>query len=197
MFVCGCAGPGNGKYCCPKIYFNHRCFSGPYLNKGRIAELPQFIGPGNCVLVLKEVSRREFCWQRHIHWWQHHGGIHGKAIKHLSLMAAVQKIQSKILKHPNAVQVLRGSRMQIIVLICFVCTCEREFRLHKCSRKKLESPKLQLLTFSVFSLLIIYLYIKTCRFKLSLFCVKPLEFCDVLLVSYTGSDSADKLSLQA
>ncbi|KAL0978560.1 hypothetical protein UPYG_G00172170 [Umbra pygmaea] len=48
-------GPGNGKYCCPKIYFNHRCFSGPYLNKGRIAELPQCIGPGNCVLVLKEV----------------------------------------------------------------------------------------------------------------------------------------------
>ncbi|XP_061146220.1 scm-like with four MBT domains protein 1 isoform X1 [Syngnathus typhle] len=49
------AGQGNGKYCCPKIYFNHRCFSGPYLNKGRIAELPQFIGPGNCVLVIKEV----------------------------------------------------------------------------------------------------------------------------------------------
>nr|XP_020448925.1 scm-like with four MBT domains protein 1 [Monopterus albus] len=49
------AGQSNGKYCCPKIYFNHRCFSGPYLNKGRIAELPQFIGPGNCVLVLKEV----------------------------------------------------------------------------------------------------------------------------------------------
>ncbi|KAG9353228.1 hypothetical protein JZ751_017804 [Albula glossodonta] len=48
-------GPGNGKYTCPKIYFNHRCFSGPYLNKGRIAELPQCIGPGNCVLVLKEV----------------------------------------------------------------------------------------------------------------------------------------------
>lgn len=58
MFACGSAGPGNGKYCCPKIYFNHRCFSGPYLNKGRIAELPQFIGPGNCVLVLKEVSGR-------------------------------------------------------------------------------------------------------------------------------------------
>ncbi|KAG5838341.1 hypothetical protein ANANG_G00222720 [Anguilla anguilla] len=49
------AGQGNGKYCCPKIYFNHRCFSGPYLNKGRIAELPQSVGPGNCVLVLKEV----------------------------------------------------------------------------------------------------------------------------------------------
>lgn len=58
MFVCPLPGQGNGKYCCPKIYFNHRCFSGPYLNKGRIAELPQFIGPGNCVLVLKEVRRR-------------------------------------------------------------------------------------------------------------------------------------------
>ncbi|XP_075403632.1 scm-like with four MBT domains protein 1 isoform X2 [Tenrec ecaudatus] len=45
----------NGKYCCPKIYFNHRCFSGPYLNKGRIAELPRCVGPGNCVLVLREV----------------------------------------------------------------------------------------------------------------------------------------------
>ncbi|XP_069045733.1 scm-like with four MBT domains protein 1 isoform X2 [Lepisosteus oculatus] len=49
------SGLGNGKYCCPKIYFNHRCFSGPYLNKGRIAELPQCVGPGSCVLVLKEV----------------------------------------------------------------------------------------------------------------------------------------------
>ncbi|XP_018589692.1 scm-like with four MBT domains protein 1 isoform X3 [Scleropages formosus] len=49
------AGQCNGKYSCPKIYFNHRCFSGPYLNKGRIAELPQCVGPGSCVLVLKEV----------------------------------------------------------------------------------------------------------------------------------------------
>lgn len=57
LFVCAHTGQVNGKYCCPKIYFNHRCFSGPYLNKGRIAELPQFIGPGNCVLVLKEVRR--------------------------------------------------------------------------------------------------------------------------------------------
>ncbi|KAM4651078.1 scm-like with four MBT domains protein 1 [Discoglossus pictus] len=45
----------NGKYLCPKIYFNHRCFSGPYLNKGRIAELPKSVGPGSCMLVLKEV----------------------------------------------------------------------------------------------------------------------------------------------
>ncbi|XP_073448610.1 scm-like with four MBT domains protein 1 [Aquarana catesbeiana] len=50
-----CNTTSNGKYLCPKIYFNHRCFSGPYLNKGRIAELPKSVGPGNCVLVLKEV----------------------------------------------------------------------------------------------------------------------------------------------
>lgn len=54
IFSC-VTGQANGKYSCPKIYFNHRCFSGPYLNKGRIAELPQCVGPGNCVLVLKEV----------------------------------------------------------------------------------------------------------------------------------------------
>nr|XP_033815199.1 scm-like with four MBT domains protein 2 isoform X1 [Geotrypetes seraphini]XP_033815200.1 scm-like with four MBT domains protein 2 isoform X1 [Geotrypetes seraphini] len=47
--------PTNGKYCCPQLFINHRCFSGPYLNKGRIAELPQSVGPGKCVLVLKEV----------------------------------------------------------------------------------------------------------------------------------------------
>ncbi|XP_064417309.1 scm-like with four MBT domains protein 2 [Latimeria chalumnae] len=48
-------GTANGKYSCPQIFINHRCFSGPYLNKGRIAELPQSVGPGKCVLVLKEV----------------------------------------------------------------------------------------------------------------------------------------------
>ncbi|XP_072003528.1 scm-like with four MBT domains protein 2 isoform X2 [Engystomops pustulosus] len=48
-------GTTNGKYCCPQLFINHRCFSGPYLNKGRIAELPQSVGPGKCVLVLKEV----------------------------------------------------------------------------------------------------------------------------------------------
>ena len=40
---------------CPKIYFNHKCFSGPYLSKGRIAELPKCVGPGPVVLVMKEV----------------------------------------------------------------------------------------------------------------------------------------------
>ncbi|XP_051050785.1 scm-like with four MBT domains protein 2 isoform X1 [Phodopus roborovskii] len=49
------AGTVNGKYCCPQLFVNHRCFSGPFLNKGRIAELPQSVGPGKCVLVLKEV----------------------------------------------------------------------------------------------------------------------------------------------
>ncbi|KAM4828958.1 scm-like with four MBT domains protein 2 isoform 2-T3 [Thomomys bottae] len=48
-------GTVNGKYGCPQLFINHRCFSGPYLNKGRIAELPQSVGPGKCVLVLKEV----------------------------------------------------------------------------------------------------------------------------------------------
>uniref|UniRef100_A0AAQ5Y6T3 SAM domain-containing protein n=1 Tax=Amphiprion ocellaris TaxID=80972 RepID=A0AAQ5Y6T3_AMPOC len=42
-------------YCCSKIFVNHRCFSGPYLNKGRIAELPQAVGPGKCTLVLREL----------------------------------------------------------------------------------------------------------------------------------------------
>ncbi|CAB1345870.1 unnamed protein product, partial [Coregonus sp. 'balchen'] len=36
-------GSANGRYCCSRIYVNHRCFSGPYLNKGRIAELPQAV----------------------------------------------------------------------------------------------------------------------------------------------------------
>ena len=40
---------------CPKIYFNHKCFSGPYLSKGRIAELPKSVGPGPIMLVMKEV----------------------------------------------------------------------------------------------------------------------------------------------
>uniref|UniRef100_A0A6Q2WYQ8 SAM domain-containing protein n=1 Tax=Esox lucius TaxID=8010 RepID=A0A6Q2WYQ8_ESOLU len=53
--VCRLQGSANGRYCCSRIYVNHRCFSGPYLNKGRIAELPQAVGPGKCTLVLKEV----------------------------------------------------------------------------------------------------------------------------------------------
>lgn len=40
---------------CPKIYFNHKCFTGPYLSKGKIALLPKSVGPGPITLVLKEV----------------------------------------------------------------------------------------------------------------------------------------------
>uniref|UniRef100_A0A087XFT3 Scm like with four mbt domains 2 n=1 Tax=Poecilia formosa TaxID=48698 RepID=A0A087XFT3_POEFO len=48
-------GAANGRYCCSRVFVNHRCFSGPYLNKGRIAELPRAVGPGKCSLVLKEL----------------------------------------------------------------------------------------------------------------------------------------------
>uniref|UniRef100_A0A671LHS2 Scm-like with four MBT domains protein 2 n=1 Tax=Sinocyclocheilus anshuiensis TaxID=1608454 RepID=A0A671LHS2_9TELE len=40
---------------CSQLFINHRCFSGPYLNKGRIAELPKAVGPGKCAVVLKEI----------------------------------------------------------------------------------------------------------------------------------------------
>uniref|UniRef100_A0A8C5S502 Scm like with four mbt domains 2 n=1 Tax=Laticauda laticaudata TaxID=8630 RepID=A0A8C5S502_LATLA len=49
------AGTINGRYNCPVLFINHRCFSGPHLNKGRLADLPRSVGPGKCVLVLKEV----------------------------------------------------------------------------------------------------------------------------------------------
>lgn len=63
------SGAANGRYTCSRIFVNHRCFSGPYLNKGRIAELPQAVGPGKCTLVLKEVGRwrrREGCLVSHL-----------------------------------------------------------------------------------------------------------------------------------
>ncbi|XP_039225480.1 scm-like with four MBT domains protein 2 isoform X2 [Crotalus tigris] len=50
-------GTVNGRYNCLMLFINHRCFSGPHLNKGRLAELPQSVGPGKCVLVLKEILR--------------------------------------------------------------------------------------------------------------------------------------------
>ena len=46
---------GKNSSWCPKIYFNHKCFSGPFLSKGRIAELPKCVGPGPVTLVMKEV----------------------------------------------------------------------------------------------------------------------------------------------
>uniref|UniRef100_A0A670YXC8 Scm like with four mbt domains 2 n=1 Tax=Pseudonaja textilis TaxID=8673 RepID=A0A670YXC8_PSETE len=50
-------GTINGRYNCPVLFINHRCFSGPHLNKGRLADLPRSVGPGKCVLVLKEILR--------------------------------------------------------------------------------------------------------------------------------------------
>lgn len=46
---------GNGSSWCPKIYFNHKCFSGPFLSKGKLSGLPKSVGPGPVTLVLKEV----------------------------------------------------------------------------------------------------------------------------------------------
>jgi hypothetical protein len=42
-------------YWCPKIYFNHKCFSGPFLSKGKLAQLPKAVGPGPVTLVMREV----------------------------------------------------------------------------------------------------------------------------------------------
>ncbi|KAG8036734.1 hypothetical protein G9C98_004056 [Cotesia typhae] len=40
---------------CPKIYFNYRCFTGPMISKGKLANLPKSVGPGRVNLVMKEV----------------------------------------------------------------------------------------------------------------------------------------------
>lgn len=39
----------------PKIYFNHTCFSGPFLSKGRILELPECIEPRGVKSMVKEM----------------------------------------------------------------------------------------------------------------------------------------------
>lgn len=38
-----------------RIYFNHKCFTGPSLSKGKICSLPQYVGPGPLRLVIEEV----------------------------------------------------------------------------------------------------------------------------------------------
>ena len=53
-------GENGGNGWCPQIYFNHRCFSGPFLSKGRIAELPKCVGPGPVTLVMTEVKEIAF-----------------------------------------------------------------------------------------------------------------------------------------
>ncbi|PSN43066.1 Scm-like with four MBT domains protein 2 [Blattella germanica] len=47
--------PQQRSFWCPKIYFNHKCFSGPFLSKGKLAQLPKAVGPGPVTLVMKEV----------------------------------------------------------------------------------------------------------------------------------------------
>lgn len=44
-----------GSCWCPEIFFNHKCFSGPFLSKGKLAQLPKSVGPGPVTLVMKEV----------------------------------------------------------------------------------------------------------------------------------------------
>lgn len=38
-----------------KIFFNHKCFTGPSLSKSKICSLPQYVGPGPLRLVMEEV----------------------------------------------------------------------------------------------------------------------------------------------
>lgn len=45
----------SSKAWCPRIYFNHKCFTGPSLSKSKICELPRFVGPGPVLLVMQEV----------------------------------------------------------------------------------------------------------------------------------------------
>ena len=45
----------NSKSWCPRIFINHKCFTGPALSKSKICELPQYVGPGPITLVLQEV----------------------------------------------------------------------------------------------------------------------------------------------
>ncbi|KAI1294859.1 Scm-like with four MBT domains protein 2 [Halotydeus destructor] len=47
--------PAGSKAWCPRIYFNHKCFTGPSLSKSKICELPRFVGPGPVLLVIHEV----------------------------------------------------------------------------------------------------------------------------------------------
>lgn len=45
----------NEKFTYIRIYFNHKCFTGPSLSKSKICSLPQYVGPGPLRLVMEEV----------------------------------------------------------------------------------------------------------------------------------------------
>jgi len=48
----------NEKSMYKRIYFNHKCFTGPSLSKGKICSLPQYVGPGPLRLVMEEVMTK-------------------------------------------------------------------------------------------------------------------------------------------
>uniref|UniRef100_A0A8D9EQS5 Scm-like with four MBT domains protein 1 n=2 Tax=Cacopsylla melanoneura TaxID=428564 RepID=A0A8D9EQS5_9HEMI len=52
--------PPLGSIGCEKItiYLNHKCFTGPFLSKSKLAALPKVIGPGPIKLVLLDVVKR-------------------------------------------------------------------------------------------------------------------------------------------
>ena len=43
---------------CPRIYFNHLCYSASFLSKHKLESLPRFIGSGPVRLVMREVLSR-------------------------------------------------------------------------------------------------------------------------------------------
>jgi len=48
----------NSSSWCPRIYFNHLCYSASFLSRHRLESLPRFIGSGPVRLVLREVLSR-------------------------------------------------------------------------------------------------------------------------------------------
>lgn len=73
--------------------------------------------------------------------------------------------------------------------------CEREFRFHKYSRRKLKKGHLNSKVFLSFNMFIDQE--RQISMAFILFYVKPCEMYDSPVVLFAGSDSADKLSLQA
>ena len=50
--------PPDSSSWCPRIYFNHLCYSASFLSKPRLQSLPKFIGSGPVRLVMREVLSR-------------------------------------------------------------------------------------------------------------------------------------------
>ncbi|KAH3892505.1 hypothetical protein DPMN_016623 [Dreissena polymorpha] len=100
---------------CPKLYFNHRCFSGPYLSKGRIADLPCSIGPGPMDLVLKAVLSQLI-------------NVAYKSSK------ALKEIQLEGAPNPNMTQQVLKAKYKGKVHSGVVETCQREDQLEEYCR---------------------------------------------------------------